>query len=305
MTFPAYRHLLTLGPAPRHLAEPGQRIGQPLGVAARDGVTIVALALAETPTRPEDGPPELLSVYVRPADRGRGIATALVEAIENDLAASGFAEVEAVYMTGKPSLAAVERIFAKRGWAQPVLRTLAVRCTLAEALATPWYGRVRLPRDAEIFSWTELTPGERDDLRESNERAPWIPVALQPWRHDAMGFEPVSSVGLRYRGEVVGWLINHQIEPGTVRFTCGFVRRDVSRRARALPLFSASIRSLSEAGFERCTFTTPAVFPEMFEFTRRHIAPYASFVAETRGTRKTLGHQPRASPKCWTAGPAG
>jgi GNAT superfamily N-acetyltransferase len=288
MTFPAYRHLLALDPEPRLPAEPEQRVVQPLGAVARESDIIVGLGLAEAPTRPGDGPPELLSLFVALPHRGRGLATGLVEAIEDGLRGRGFPSVEATYTTGKPSIAAVERVFAKRGWDPPQLRTISVRFTLKEAVSTPWYGRVGLPKGAELFSWSELTPEERTEIRESNRRAPWIPNSLQPWRHDALGFDPVSSVGLRYRGEVVGWMINHRMDARTVRFTCSFLRTDLSRRARILPLYSEAIRRLAEDGCEFGTFVTPTVYPGMVEFIHQHIEPYVTFTGETRGTKKRL-----------------
>ena len=185
MTFPAYRHLLALQPAKRLPREPEQRLIQPVAMVARTAANPVGLALAELPVRGEDGAPELLSVFVAPEHRGRGIGTALVEAIEKALGSRGARSVEAVYTTGKPSIAAVERIFEKRGWDAPTLRTITVRFTMAEALATPWYGRMGLlPQGAAIFSWTDLTDAERSHIRESNERTPWIPHGLEPWRHD-------------------------------------------------------------------------------------------------------------------------
>jgi len=288
MSFPAYRHLLALQPVLRLPAEAEQRLIQPVALVARASAQPVALALAEVPVHATAGAPELLSVFVTPPYRGQGLATALVEALEETLRARGVASVEAVYTTGKSSIAAMERIFEKRGWEAPVLRTLTVRFTIAEALATPWYGRSGLPAGAEIFSWTDLTPDEYQRLRDSNARAPWIPNSLQPWRHDQIGFDPVSSVGLRYRGEVVGWVINHQVAPGTVRFTCSFMHPSLSRRARILPLYSDAVRRLSEAGCAFCTFVTPTVYPPMIEFIRRHCVPYASFTGETRGTSKSL-----------------
>ena len=185
----------------------------------------MALVLAELPVRPEDGAPELLSVFVTPEHRRLGLGARLVGAIEETVAGRGATSIEAVYTTGKPSIAAVERILEARAWDAPTVRTITVRFTMAEALSTPWYGRMGLlPQGAEIFSWKDLTDAERAHLRESNARAPWIANSLQPWRHDHLGFDPVSSVGLRYRGEVVGWVINHQMDSRTVRFTCSFAQ---------------------------------------------------------------------------------
>jgi len=293
MTFPAYRHLLTLRPALRLPSEPEQRLVQAVGLVARVGEQPVALALAECPVRPEDGVPELLSVYVTARARRQGVATALVAAMEAELlGARGASSIEAVYTTGKPSIAAVERIFETRGWDAPTVRTVTVRFTMAEALATPWYGRMGLlPSGAQIFSWADLTAAERQALQESNARTPWIANSLQPWRHDQVGFDRISSVGLRYRGEVVGWVINHRIDATTVRFTCSYMRKDLSRRARIVPLYSEALRRLSETDCEVCTLVTPTTYPGMLEFLRRHCSPYASFTGETRGTRIGAGQR--------------
>jgi len=289
MTFPAYRHLLALRPALRLPAEPEQRMVQPIALVARSPEAPAGLVLAEPAVNAADGPAELLSLFIAPEHRGRGVGSSLVEAMERALAERGQTVVEAVYTTGRPAIAAVERIFEKRGWDAPQVRTLTVKFTMQEAVNTPWYGRMELlPAGAEIFAWKDLTPAERTALHESNERAPWIPISLQPWRHDQLGFDPVSSVGLRYRGEVVGWVINHQIDARTVRFTCSFMRPDLARRARIIPLYSEAVRRLSQTACEFCTMVTPTVYPAMIAFIRRHFEPYASFTGETRGTRKTL-----------------
>ncbi|HTT69992.1 MAG TPA: GNAT family N-acetyltransferase, partial [Anaeromyxobacteraceae bacterium] len=159
MTFPAYRHLLDLSPGPRHAGAPGQPTIVPLGAVALEGNKIVGLALAERPLEGE-GDAELLSVYTEPGSRGTGVATALVEGIEDSLRGMGVPRVQAVYMNRRADTAALERVFVKRGWEAPVLRTITVRFTPEEAATTTWYGRMRLSADFEIFAWSDL--GERE-----------------------------------------------------------------------------------------------------------------------------------------------
>lgn len=291
MTFPAYRHLLSLDTALRLPAEPEQRPVTAFGVVARVAGTPVGLVLAEWPQQLESGPPEVLSIFVRASMRGRGLGRLLLAAIAQEaLDRRGASVLEAVYTTGKPSIPVLEHLFAQQGWDTPERRSLTVRFTPAEARATPWYGRTGLlPDGATVFPWAELTVAERHQLMTSNAEAPWIPNSLQPWRHDGVGFDPISSVGLRYGGAVVGWVINHQVDARTVRFTCSFMRKDLSRRARILPLYSESIRRLSGTTCELCTLITPTAYPGMTGFIHRHIAPYASFTGETRGTRKRAG----------------
>lgn len=294
LTFPAYRHMLSLQPTQRHPGLVEQTVVQPVAVAAWGANEPVGLALAEVPVEDPEAAPEMLSLYVAPPLRGQGIATRLVEALEQAVASRGFGRLTTVYMTGKPGSAAVERILAKRGWDPPQTRSVTTRFTLDEAERTPWFGRVQPDsKDFEIFPWTALTAGEREEIRRSHAAAPWIAEGLEPWRHESYGFEPVSSVGARYRGTVVGWVINHVVDAHTVRFTCSFMRADLSRRGRILPLYTESLRRLRQTPYDTAMFITPMVFKEMVEFVRRRCAPWGSFFGETRGAAKILIQSPQ------------
>jgi len=260
MTFPVYRHFLSLDRAPRHPEQGDDRVVQPVGFVARSESALVGLVLGELPGGPRsasdesDNTPEVLSLFVRRENRNQGIATALLERLERHIREQGF----------------------------------TLRFTPRGARNTPWYGRVRLSQEYQIFPWTELTPKERDRLRESQAESPWIPTGLEPWRHDHHSFDPVSSLGLRYRGRVVGWVINHHVPPATVRFTCSFVRKDLGRRGRILPLYTASLERLEAAGCNDCLFVTPVEFPTMVSFVRDRCAPWEGFLTETYGVSKRL-----------------
>jgi GNAT superfamily N-acetyltransferase len=292
MTFPAYRHLLALAPAPRHRDMADQPIVQPMAIAAWAGPKAIGLIVAEVPVQGSgaaDAVPEILSIFVLADWRGRGVATALVGALEEALRARGQARVGAVWMTGKSDIAAVEHILVKRGWVPPVTRTISVRFTPEEAARTPWFQRVKLPAAKyEMFPWTELRDDERDRIRQSHDATPWIARGLEHWKHDRDGFDPISSLGLRYEGAVVGWVINHRISEGCVRFTCSFMRSDLSRRGRMLPLYTESIERLAAAGVGECTLVTPLEYAEMAEFLRRRCASAVHYFGETRGSAKEL-----------------
>jgi len=316
MTFPAYRRLLALERTSRHPEQGDRRQIDPLALAAWRGGEPVGLLLAELPVEGEKA--EVLSVYVRPAVRGQGIASALVAEVENLLRAGRFAEIVAVYTAGKPpfgergrslasepapgqrlgpremdekpEIAYLERIFVRRGWSPPEPRTLSVRFTPEAAMAAPLFAEKRrrvLARDLEIFPWSELQPAEHREMKRSNDRRRWIEPALEPWRFDRFGFDP-SSVGARYRGRVVGWVINHRVSEEVVRFTCSFMRKDLSRRGRILPLYHAVLERLQPTPCRLCTFVTPFSYPGMVGLIRRWIVPFACFVGETRGTRLRL-----------------
>lgn len=288
MTFPAYRHLLQLEPALRLEFEPGQPVIQPVAAVARDdSSSAIGLALAELPTA-GGGIPELLSLFVARPHRGHGVGTDLLAFLEERLAARGVDRLCAVYTVGKPGVAALERVLQKLGWQPPAPRTLSVRVATEQALKVPWVGRLRLRSGCEIFSWMELTAEERERLYRSQQETHWIAEDLVPWRFDEHGFEPATSVGMRCGRDVVAWVLNHQTSPTTLRFTCSYIRKDLGRRGRILPLFSESIRRMAEAGFTECTFVTPLHHATMVAFIQRHIQPWAGSVWQTYGSEKEL-----------------
>lgn len=279
MTFPSYRPILgaigSVNPATG---------GRPLARYVEDAGRPVGLALAEIAA--DGASAEILSLFVAADRRGQGLAAALVDGLERDLRASGVPRLEAVYMTGKPSIPAVERVFEKCGFDRPELRKIVVRFTPEEAATTEWWRRAKLPPGSEIFAWADLTTAELEEIRRTQAESPWIDPDLEPWRCSDR-FDPVSSVGLRRNGQVVGWVINHPIGPKLLCFTTSFVRRDLARRGAIFPLYVASLERLMGSGVT-CTFVTSAQFESMMRFVLRRCAPYISFCGETRGVSKVL-----------------
>ena len=287
MTFPAYRHLLNLKKARRHLDVPSLPVVTPWALGVLKSGVPAGLVLAEIPDPPADAV-EILSLFVSPAFRGAGLGTRLLEETADRLARTGAARLHGVYMTGQPTQEAFERVLAKSGWEPPRTRMLTMRFTVEGAHGTAWYGRYPLGDSLTVFPWTELTPVEREALIRSQQERHWIQPDLEPWRHDASGFEPVSSLGVRYKGEIVGWVINHALSDKLVRFTCSFLRRDLSRRGKLVPVYSESIRRLSATSFEECTLTVPILHEGMARFLARWCRPVATFFGETRGAEKRL-----------------
>jgi len=309
MTFPAYRHLL--GRPSLSSSDPSgdeaEADAWPLAVGAQvfseqvsseqvsseqvsgEGTAPqpVGLALGLRTADPHV-PVELLSVFVDSSRRRQGLAGELLRGFEGAARAAGARQLRTVYMTGKPGIAIFERLIRSHGWSPPEVRMITLKATMEQAVRMPWYRRYRPRSGFEIFSWQDLEPAEMEELRASQERDQWIPEDLVPWNFDRQGFEKLSSVGARLDGQVVGWVVNHCINPETIRFTCSFMRQDLARRGRIVALYSEAIRRLSQTRIRRCVFTTPMHFPEMVSFVERRIAPWGTALEETRGATKDL-----------------
>lgn len=230
----------------------------------------------------------LVSLFVLPERRHRGIWSELLRRAEGALRERGCLSADAQYTSGRPEIAFFERILAESGWSRPATTMLSCKASSA-ILEAPFFRRCRLPPGFEIFPWTELTEGERAQLARSQAERAWIPDELDPLERDA-DCEPLVSVGLRWGGEVVGWVIAHNRLPLAMRYTCAYVRRELQGRCVFIPLLEEAVRRQTRH-FPGTPGTWTVVLRDdsMARFVRRRMAPYMMSVNEVRHSSKELG----------------
>jgi ribosomal protein S18 acetylase RimI-like enzyme len=273
LTFPAFRPLLSrAGPESEIVA---------VGSYWHD----IPIALALGKTLPEENS-EVLSICVAAPYRGLGIGTALLVRLEQLLSARVCSSCQLVYMTNGTSTAALERLLQKCGWPLSQLRLYVFRFdrTIMQAR---WMQACTLPPVFEVFHWGDLRPAERLAICRSQDEHQWIPDYLVPFQYER-DMETCNSLGLRCKGDVVGWVITHRIASDTVRYTNLFVRKELQKAGRAISLLAESIRrqtrDLGLDSFGICSVR--ASNTAMLRFLWRH-APSVD-LRETRGTSKSL-----------------
>jgi cytochrome P450/GNAT superfamily N-acetyltransferase len=278
MTFPKLRTML---------AGAGNN-SRVVAVGAAAGEQPAGLALAEIWKVGEKA--TLRSLYVEPEHRRRGVATGLMSEIEEVLRNRGCESVEVIYMTGKPSTQAVEQLLENGGYGVPQLRSGLAKLS-SEALTTlPWAKRTELPPGFTICPWAEISDKQRAGIEESQRTKPWIPEELSP-SHFEMGLHLPTSLRLCYHDQVVGWLLTHQLNATTLRFSSVWIRRDLQRVGRWVPLIPLVVeggRRAVDTDFQRVLWLTSALHQDMMRFNQRWVAPYAAFYGETYGRYKTF-----------------
>lgn len=274
-TFPIYRtYLQGLIPQDNVLA-----------IGATTAEQASGLVLAEL--SPETRSGTILSIFVDPPYRRQGIGTALLMHMEQELQQRGYQELQLVYVTGKPTTTALERLLHTCQWTAPEPRMIVCKSTTEHIAAAPWMHKDHLPPAFEIFPWIEITSDERRSLQQQQDEHPWIPSDLVPFQLEE-GFEPINSLGLRYRQQVVGWVITHRLDSNTIRYTCSFVREDLQRMGRIIPMYVAAIQRQHQAGIINGIWTVPLRHTAMFNFVQQRMAPYMTSIEETRGVTKPL-----------------
>ncbi len=270
LTFPKFQAMLQeFGLGTQVIAIGASENGQPIG-----------LALAERET-PETA--KVLSLFVQQDYRGRGIGTRLLDRLEQACSANGCGDAYLVYVAGKPTARALERVLAKCHWAIPEPRMLICRCTQAMQQAS-WVQRAVLPRSFEIFPWTELTASERASLRDD----PWYPSNLTPFDYE-QSMEPLNSLGLRYQGQVVGWMITQRFHADTICYSCSYIRDDLQQRGRILPLYAEAIkRHCTQPDIPYASWVVPYGHPGMVQFVQHRMINFMTVMDEFRRSTKVL-----------------
>jgi len=261
--------------------EVGSKTGE-VGVAAYEdgGMIGAATAVFDSSARTSN----VQALFVQPAHRGRGVALGLIQALERRIVSHGATRMEMVYRASDPTSAATTHILAKTGWRIPSARMLTVAARVPPA-DLPWM-RVRKPGGYEIFGWSDL--GEREVARiapppGTEQRS----SEASRWSSDCP-IETHCSVAVRYRGEVVGWMLTHRLDHERVRYSRLFVERDHQARFSGVALIAEAFRRQRAAGIPKCLCAIASDNEPMVRLVGR-LAPYIESKTEICCASKNLG----------------
>ncbi len=254
--------------------------------AFADGVA-AGLALGEVTPRKS----AVLSLFTGAGYRNRGLGATLLRKLEQEMIAKGASSATITYVTGKPSTAALERVMAKCEWPEPYPKHLV--CT-SDKRMYPWMAEYKLPPEFEVFRWAEITDEDRASLRRSQEVEGWVPPDLWPFDYEET-MEPANSVGVRYKGQVVGWVITQPREPDAVCYSCSYMRPDLQRRGRLVAAYAEAVRRQVEFAPTKPfgIWIVPYKHRPMAAFVLRRMRPHLITLEEFRESRKEFA-QPAA-----------
>lgn len=205
-------------------------LGQPVGVAVIDR------------NRQTAG---LTDLYVLPDYRRVGIGSALLGAVEEEARKAGVRELQALYRANEHT-PAFAGLLAAQGWETPRVQS-RVFWTSCSAGYDEWSQRYRFRPPYEPVPWTEITPAERQVITRRGEDG-WYPPNLDPFQRPPDAWDAETSLGLRYKGEVVGWLLVLREAPDQIRVEIMFVDPPLQRLGRGILLICEMIRRYCHDG---------------------------------------------------------
>jgi len=245
----------------------------PVIIAAKHDNKPIGMAIAQ----PEDSQKqaELLSLWVDKDYQNQGIATELLNRIEQECLGRDVFRLYCQYLNDNDTSPALERTLKKCNFSKPEPKMLAIRCSIESIKTAPWFRKYKLPSHFSIRPWVTLTEIERNQIARSNANAQWIPEDLVPFLFES-NMEPITSVALLVKGEVRGWVINHWID-GNLRFTCSYMHPDQQRLGRILLLYNESVRLMPSINASVGMWAVPLKHKRMVDFSTRWFKPYSIY----------------------------
>ncbi|UAJ72121.1 GNAT family N-acetyltransferase [Synechocystis sp. PCC 7339] len=268
LTYPAYQsHLL-------HISEDNSWIAFGLEI----GSNPVGLILAKDAIYEEKKVAEICSLFVIPEYRQRGIGTALLQSLENELIHRSCEKVSLGYLDN-PNQVFIEQMLASCHWEKSTKTALICygntkKIQNASLLRNFEKLSAKFPVEFSLFPWSNLTEVDVEAIKAKIDTDPLI-KKFNPFI-ESKKLESLNSLGLRYKNEIIGWIITHRIAPDTIRYTQMFVDPAFQPLSRSLIMLATAINIQVGAIPEipKATFRVDVDNTPMINFVQRRLAPH-------------------------------
>lgn len=251
-----------------------------IGVEARlEEGELIGFALAETLFEAKIA--LIHSWMVKENFREKGVGTHLLHFLQMTLQQLGILGVALEYEQSNPFAPLVEKILHSFHWPSP--RLYLIRCHYDNYLSfkPSWYTSYTppsLPGGMSLFSWKDLTSQERERVAFQLEQGVFLPY-LSPFREEEK-IDLFTSVGLRFKQEVIGWSITHRIAPDTLRYSILYIDKQYQLSGYALWLLVTSLHLQTEAAVLKAMFEVNVEDTDRtwWHFVLKRLAPSADRV---------------------------
>lgn len=212
--------------------------GRILALAAYDQAKPVAVLVAFY--YPPLKSSKLKRLFVLPAFRNQGIATALADNALKLLKEQAITHIEMRFESENPSFAAIQSLLKKFHCTEP--RPLMIRYFFDPLVFTPYWltHPPALPQGQELFLWNERTPEEQKQAERWVRSNPLVEY-LNPLDEE-LPFEPLTSVGLRDKSGLLGWMATHVADKRLLCYRAFYIHSEHRGLGSAVALLAKSIR---------------------------------------------------------------
>ena len=261
-----------------------------LAVVARDDQKVAGLLLAEFDKKHILS--EIITLYVKPDYRKQGVGSALLKHAQKALFSAGYKELQIVYWSNWKYADTIVNLMDKHGWEKPENLMKIYKTTRKNQEKIKWPASLCLPDGYEMFFWKDLTLEERRQLKESQQTTPWIEPGFDPFKNESH-IETLNSLGLKYQGRIVGWIITYRNQPDSVEYNNLFIHPEY-RAGLTVPVYllKESTRLQLESGPENFNWIIGEGNSGMHIFAARYLNQLIEEeITVSRRMKPDLGNQ--------------
>ena len=230
----------------------------------------------------------LSDLYVLPIYRRGGIGGALLAGLEEAAIQSGAEKISVLYRQDDHT-PAFGRVLAKGDWQTPTLSHIVFWTTRErDALSLDWVQKYRFRPPYEVVPWPEVTEDERHLIARRGE-AGWYPPDLSPFGRPTEAWDAETSLGLRYHGEIVGWVLNVREAPLQLLIEILFVDPPLQRLGKGFMLIGEVTRRCWQIGMQDMYWRAAPDNEPMLRWSRKAFTNVLTDEFEEWYSEKTLG----------------
>lgn len=182
----------------------------------------------------------IVHFYVQPKSRNRGIGLSLLKEAQIQLKERQIRTAEIRFESADPTTPALLNILKELNWSSP--QPVMTRYYFDPLRFTPYWLNhpPKLPEGQELFPWSELSSTERQQIEQWVRTNPLIEY-LSPFEEEKT-IASVTSVGLRDKSGVIGWVITHHPSPEILRYSVYYIHPEHRGRGNSVALLAFAIR---------------------------------------------------------------
>jgi GNAT superfamily N-acetyltransferase len=198
---------------------------------------------------PEKKSAKLVSLFIEEEHRKQKIGSQLLEKLEEALLnqQDSTSHVTCTYpiTDGIKNISApyFEKIILKQKWE---IQEKLYGGKIPNSAAIEWLKKpLKLPKGFTLFKWIDLNEIDKKIIAEKKKKNAWHP-AVCPY-DQSEDIEYLNSLGLRYNGELVGWMITHRIFHGVIQYRALCIDSTFKKSSVCIYLLTEAIRLHVEA----------------------------------------------------------
>jgi GNAT superfamily N-acetyltransferase len=232
---------------------------------------------------------EIQSVFVAEPFRRQNIGSRMLSFAAEQLASLNFMALLAMYPDRVAETPLIEEFFKKNGFKDKQLAF--AEFVFEYSRFTPdWFLQdPKWPEEFQVFPWTELSYAEALEIKMKHEQQT-VPDDVYPFAYDCP-FDSLNSLGLRYKGQIIGWMITQRTAPDAICYAQLFIDFEFQMKGYAVSLLVEALKIHYKHQVKWGLFKVNIMksSSQWLKFVRYRLAPSADFIYEYYQTYRPLG----------------